>query len=183
MGKTLDQLTVTSVENQEQAIGLIEKLLTVARPDAVFGEPVTVDGRTLITASEVNVGLGIGFGFGGGATPSGFGEGAVSGEGHRDRGATSEERVVLEGAEAGDQEADSEEPDETGAEVGMGGGGGGGGGASGRPVAVISVGEDGVRVEPVVDVTKIAIAFFTAFGSMVFMLAKMRKMAEGASGG
>lgn len=183
MGKTLDQLTVTSVENQEQAIGLIEKLLTVARPDAVFGDPITVDGRTLITASEVNVGLGVGFGFGGGTTPSGFGEGARSRQGRRDQGATSHERVVLEGAEAGAEQAESEPSNETGVEVGMGGGGGGGGGASGRPVAVISVGEDGVRVEPVVDVTKIAIAFFTAFGSMAFMLAKMRKMAEGASGG
>ncbi len=176
MDKVLDQLTVTSVESQEQAVGLIEKLLTVARPEAVFGEPITVEGRTLITASEVNVGLGVGFGFGGGSAPSDAEKGTRSGKYHN-KGATSHERVVLEGEES-EEEAEGEEPEDAGAEAGMGAGGGGGGGASGRPVAVISVSEKGVRVEPVVDVTKIAIAFFTAFGSMAFMLAKMRKAAE-----
>jgi uncharacterized spore protein YtfJ len=71
-----------------------------------------------------------------------------------------------------------EEMEAEGEDAGMGGGGGGGGGASGRPVAVISVSEDGVQVEPVVDATKIALAFFTTLGSMFFMLTKMRKAAE-----
>jgi uncharacterized spore protein YtfJ len=97
------------------------------------------------------------------------------GKHRRARSADPHERVELEGAEAADEEA--AETDE-GAEAGMGGGGGGGGGASGRPVAVISISEDGVVVEPVVDATKIALAFFTALGSMVFMLLKMRKAAE-----
>ncbi len=57
----------------------------------------------------------------------------------------------------------------------MGGGGGGGGGSQGRPVAVISVSPDGVDVEPVVDATKIALAFFTMLGSIFFMGAKMKK--------
>jgi hypothetical protein len=35
-----------------------------------------------------------------------------------------------------------------------------------------------VQVEPVVDATKIALAFFTALGSMLFMLINMRKAAE-----
>jgi uncharacterized spore protein YtfJ len=39
-----------------------------------------------------------------------------------------------------------------------GGGGGGGGGTSvGRPVAVITVGAEGIRVEPVIDLTKLAV--------------------------
>ena len=42
--------------------------------------------------------------------------------------------------------------------AGGGGGGGGGGGSMGRPVAVIAIGPQGVRVEPVVDPTKIALA-------------------------
>ena len=71
-------------------------------------------------------------------------------------------------------EAEGEEEDEPG-EAGMGGGGGGGGGAQGRPVAVISVSADGVEVEPVVDATKIALAFFTTLGSMFFMASKMKK--------
>ena len=60
-------------------------------------------------------------------------------------------------------------------EIDGGGGGGGGGVGVGRPVAAISIGPDGVRVEPVVDVTKIALAFFTMMGSMLFMLGKMRR--------
>jgi uncharacterized spore protein YtfJ len=61
------------------------------------------------------------------------------------------------------------------ANVGAGGGGGGGGTALARPVAVISVGPGGVVVEPVVDPTKIALAFFTAIGGMVMALRKMRR--------
>ena len=141
MKEQFDELTGAAVEAQGQGIELVEKLFTVAQPGAVFGEPMSVAGRTLITASEVTVGMGVGFGFGGGS-------------------ATGEEG----------------EPDE-GEGAGMGGGGGGGGGASGRPVAVIEVSEHGVRVEPVVDITKIALAFFTAFGSMAFMLTRMRKAA------
>ena len=60
---------------------------------------------------------------------------------------------------------------------GFGAGGGGGGGSTARPVAVIEIGPHGVRVEPVVDPTKIVLAFFTAFGSMFMMLSRMRKAA------
>lgn len=63
--------------------------------------------------------------------------------------------------------------------VGYGGGGGGGGGAGARPVAVIEIGPNGVRVEPIVDPTKIMLAFFTAFGAMFMMLNRMRQMARG----
>jgi uncharacterized spore protein YtfJ len=47
-----------------------------------------------------------------------------------------------------------------------GGGGGGGGGTSvGRPVAVITVGAEGIRVEPVIDLTKLAVtALLSAVG-------------------
>ncbi len=62
---------------------------------------------------------------------------------------------------------------------GMGGGGGGGGGSSGRPVAVITISQDGVQVDPVVDVTKIGLAFCTALGSMFLMFSKMRRAATG----
>jgi hypothetical protein len=47
-----------------------------------------------------------------------------------------------------------------------GSGGGGGGGSMARPVAVISIGPGGVDVEPVVDVTKLGIAFITALGAL-----------------
>jgi uncharacterized spore protein YtfJ len=71
-----------------------------------------------------------------------------------------------------------EEEEKTG-EDDDGGGGGGGGGSMGRPVAVIAVGPHGVTVEPVVDATKIALAFATALGSMFLMFSKMRKAARG----
>lgn len=47
---------------------------------------------------------------------------------------------------------------------GGGGGGGGGGKVLVRSVAVVEVSDRGVRVRPVVDVTKIALAALTAFG-------------------
>ena len=56
---------------------------------------------------------------------------------------------------------------------GSGGGGGGGGRAFARPVAVVVADAEGVRVEPVVDVTKIALAALTAVGFMVGMVLRM----------
>jgi hypothetical protein len=42
-------------------------------------------------------------------------------------------------------------------------------------VAVITIREDGVSVEPIMDRTKIALAFFTMLGSIFFMGAQMRR--------
>jgi len=56
-----------------------------------------------------------------------------------------------------------------------GGGGGGGGVASGRPVAVISIGPEGVLVQPVIDRTKLGIALISAVGSMLFAIGRMKK--------
>jgi uncharacterized spore protein YtfJ len=56
---------------------------------------------------------------------------------------------------------------------GSGGGGGGGGRVFSRPVAVIVSDSQGVRVEPVIDITKIALASLTAAGFMVGMLLRM----------
>lgn len=148
MSEEFDKLTSAAMEGQDQSFQLIERLFTVAQPGAVFGEPVSAAGRTIITASEVYVGMGVGFGFGAGSGPA-------------------------EGEEA--EESEGEQAS------GMGGGGGGGGGASGRPVAVVDVSDEGVQIEPVVDATKIALAFFTALGSMFFMLTRMRRAAIGRS--
>ena len=56
---------------------------------------------------------------------------------------------------------------------GGGGGGGGGGRSFARPVAAIIASPNGVRIEPVVDVTKIALAMFTAAGFMAGMCLRM----------
>lgn len=59
-----------------------------------------------------------------------------------------------------------------------GGGGGGGGRTISRPVAVIIASPEGVRVEPVFDRTKIALAALTAAGFMAGMLVRMLRPAK-----
>ncbi len=56
-----------------------------------------------------------------------------------------------------------------------GAGGGGGGGASGRPVAVIIIGPDGVRVEPIVDVTQVALNGIKMAAGMISFVTSMAK--------
>jgi uncharacterized spore protein YtfJ len=70
------------------------------------------------------------------------------------------------------------EGQESGPNAGSGGGGGGGGMSTGRPVAVVRVDAEGVTVEPVVDITKIALAAFTTLGAMFVMFARMAKRAR-----
>jgi uncharacterized spore protein YtfJ len=89
----VENLTKTTLEE-------IEKVLTTR---TVVGDPITVEGRTLIPLISV----GFGFGAGGG---SGKGETKQKGEGE---------------------------------------GGGTGGGAWVRPIAIIVMDKDGVRVEPI----------------------------------
>ena len=55
-----------------------------------------------------------------------------------------------------------DEPDQ----AAMGMGGGGGGFSHGRPVAAIVIGPGGVEVKPIVDTTKIGIAFLTTLAAM-----------------
>ncbi len=137
MSENFNTLFTTSAQTHSEANALLEKLVATARPEAVFGQPITQGEYTVITASEVMTGMGVGYGYGGGG------------------------------------DAPSEEEPAT--EMGLGGGGGGGGYAAARPVAVIEIGPDGIRVEPIVDPTKIVLAFFTTLGTMFFMLRGMRK--------
>jgi len=60
-------------------------------------------------------------------------------------------------------------------EDGSGGGGGGGGKTFARPVAVIIADKNGVRVEPVIDPTKIVLTALTAFGFIFGTIARMRR--------
>jgi uncharacterized spore protein YtfJ len=60
------------------------------------------------------------------------------------------------------------------ADYGGGKGGGGGGRVFSRPVAVIISSPQGVRVEPVVDITKLGLAALTALGFMVGTVFSMR---------
>ena len=127
---------------------LLERIFAAAQPDAVYSKPVMAGNYTVITASEVTSGGGFGSGAGfGPATPP-------SAEKQRD-GAGSPSGHVNSG----------------------GGGFGGGGGSAGRPVAIISIGPDGVTVKPVFDLTKIALVGITAWTSMLWVLSRARKEA------
>ncbi|HVN54253.1 MAG TPA: hypothetical protein VMT46_07975 [Anaerolineaceae bacterium] len=137
----------TRIKSEEEGIALMNRLVDVAQPSGVFGEPVTVGDYTLITSSEVQSGLG--YGYGGGYGP-------VQGEKKGEGGETA----------ASDEAADR---------MAAGSGGGGGGFSAARPVAVVSIGPDGVRVEPVVDLTKLGIAALTTFMSMAFALSRVRR--------
>ncbi len=84
---------------------------------------------------------------------------------------------VLSGLGFGLGTGGGEGPQEEGKETSLGGGGGGGGGGRvfSRPVAVIIADQNGVRVEPVVDPTKIALALFTTLGFMAAVAGRMRR--------
>jgi uncharacterized spore protein YtfJ len=156
--ESMNTLWTKAVDGWKDGVELITRLYTVARPDSVFSAPFTAEGQTVITASEAYVGLGMGYGAGGG-------------EGIAPRRETDPEAA----SEAGRVPA-------TPVGAGYGSGGGGGGVSIGRPVAAIIINSQGVRVEPIVDVTKVALAFFTMFGSMLFMMSRMRRAARELEG-
>jgi uncharacterized spore protein YtfJ len=146
MSDKFEDVVVTAVKNQQQGHALLQKLVAVAQPGTVYGAPVTVGDYTVITASEVTVNVGFAYGMGGGSGGDRPASGETSGE---------------------------EAPQDTGLGGGMGGGGGGFSG--GRPVAVVVIGPTGLHVEPVVDPTKIALAFFTTLGAMFVMFRRMSR--------
>jgi uncharacterized spore protein YtfJ len=65
--------------------------------------------------------------------------------------------------------------DSTQKSEGTGGGGGGGGRTLARPVAIIVASPDGVKVEPVIDPTKIVMAGLTAVGFVSGMMFRMMR--------
>lgn len=144
-----------STSNWKESTELIDRLFSVTRPGAIFGEPVSANEHTVITASEVYVGMGVGYGSGGG---EGF----------------SPTEAEEETTEEVSEEAEEKKPS-GGYGSGFGGGGGGGGFSAGRPVAAIIIEPEGVRVEPIVDVTKLGLAFVTMLGSIFFMGSRMAK--------
>jgi uncharacterized spore protein YtfJ len=150
MSEEANKARAMAVKNQEQLVELVEKLFEVAQPGAVFGEPITVEGQTVITASEVSAGGFVGYALGSGS-----------------------------GTACQEEKESEDECQVDGDEVSFGGGAGVGGGSMGRPVAAITIGPEGVKVEPIVDGTKIALAFFTTIGSMFMMLLRMRKASQG----
>jgi uncharacterized spore protein YtfJ len=64
-------------------------------------------------------------------------------------------------------------------ESGSGSGGGGGGRTFSRPVAIIVAGPQGVEIQPVFDMSKIALTALTAFGFMLVTVARMQRGPRG----
>ena len=155
MSDILDKIGLSIMKTQEQSLDLLEKLIATARPNAVFGHPITGGEYTVINVAEVSCGMGVGFGGG-------------------DSSATQTEPA----AEAITIEGEAPES-KVAAANNYGVGGGGGGFSTARPVAAISIGPDGVHVEPVVDVTKIGLAFFTTLGAMALMVSKIQQSSKG----
>ena len=89
----------------------------------------------------------------------------------------SEVTVAMGAGYGGGGGVGSKSEQEQTADSGFGGGGGGGGTAMARPVAAIIIEPNGVRVEPIVDPTKIALAFFTTLLSIIISLRKGSKLA------
>ncbi len=157
----VEKSSAAAVEPVERTM---ERYLEIASVKSVYNSPVQHGENMIIPAAEVLGAMGFGMG-------AGMGVGEYSDK--------------KDGVEKGEGAEDKEKPAETsksgpdekaeGGGSGGGGGGGGGGYVFARPVAVIVSGPDGVRVEPVVDSTKIALAFFTALGFMVGMAARMRR--------
>ncbi len=63
-----------------------------------------------------------------------------------------------------------------------GGGSGGGGGARGRPVAAIVITKEGVRVEPIFDLTKIVLASLTTGAFILLWLGRLSLMRRSGRG-
>jgi uncharacterized spore protein YtfJ len=115
---------------------VLNRLVSNATVDSVFGRPIERDGATIIPCSEIMVGFGMGNGTG--------------------------------------------PVDERGNVTGQGGGGGGG--SQGRPIAVIVMTKEGVRVEPVLDLTKVVLASMTTGAFMLFWFGRLTGLGRKAKG-
>jgi uncharacterized spore protein YtfJ len=129
----------------DQGRSMMERLLSAAHANSVFSQPITAGNHTVILASEVMAGGGFGSGQGGGSGPA-------------------PTPATLSTA-----------LDQPPATFGAGGGMGGAGGSSGRPVAAISIGPDGVTIKPILDPTKLALAALTTWAAVALTMARLSK--------
>jgi uncharacterized spore protein YtfJ len=139
-------------QESEARIRALQGIVSTADSARVFGQPVSSEGYTVIPAAEV-------------ASGGGFGSGLGFGGPQRSK------MMAVGGSAA----ATTQTGDETAAQTaqGAGGGGGGGGGGMARPVAAIVIGPDGVRVQPVFDITKLALTALGALGAAVAVTMKL----------
>ena len=145
MNPGMDELMDRIGKESQLRADTLERLLSAADSAKVFGPAVVSGESTVITAAEVAAGGGFGSGMGFGMPP---------------------------GRKGAPRVTTAEAPE--GVAAGAGGGGGGGGGSMGRPVAVITVSPEGIRVKPVLDLTKISLTAMAAIVSLTVLCIKMR---------
>ena len=115
---------------------VLNRLVSNASVDSVFGRPIERDGATIIPCSEIMVGFGMG-----------NGTGPLDAQGNL-----------------------------------TGQGSGGGGGSQGRPIAVVVMTKEGVRIEPVLDLTKVALAAFTTGAFMLVWFGRLTGLGRKGKG-
>ncbi len=64
----------------------------------------------------------------------------------------------------------------------VGGGSGAGGSARARPIAAIVISQDGGRVEPIMDITKVALAGITTGAFILFWLGRLSRITRSGKG-
>lgn len=146
MSDLLDQMGAELTHAEDKSLDAVGKLFETARAEAVWSPPIEVGEHVVITASEVLATGGVGFG-------GGLGEGPSRRRARRSW--------------------PPPEPIEPGGGAGLGGGGGGF--TLARPVAAVTIGPDGVRIRPILDPTKLALALLTTVGTMAVMFLRLSR--------
>ena len=126
----------------QRLLDSIADLREKASVNAAFGEPVTIEGRTVIPVAKVGYGFGMGVGHSGADVELGV-----------------EADVETEIEKGASEKADAI-------------GGRGVGGMQARPFAIVEVTSEGTRVEPIVDEQKLALAGSLLIGWSVLCLAR-----------
>lgn len=143
----------------------LEKMLERMDASAVFGKAEKRGDVTVIPVAEVI--FGIGFGFGAGVPSAGDGETAAD-----DAGETSDAPPPDDAGSAVDAGSEVVTRDGnmhlTFPAGGTGTSGGGGGGGRARPLGLVTIGPDGVKYEPIIDVSQIALGGIVLAGWIVF---------------
>jgi uncharacterized spore protein YtfJ len=79
------------------------------------------------------------------------------------------------GSGEGTSDQSQPEQEQRGRGQGRGAGGGGGGRTMARPVAIISVSPAGVRISPIIDVSRLALTALTTLGTVMLLRAVRRR--------
>lgn len=114
-----------------------------------YSAPIEAAGHTIITAAEAFILAGSGLG-------GGFGSPLTGTDSSTDISDDADDQKTMGG-------------DHASVNMSGGGGGGGGGFAFSRPVATIIIDQNTVEIKPIIDWTKIGLAFLTTLGGMIFM--------------